>query len=1017
MTSKNGQSPVRLSLCMVVRDCAETLKPLLKAMRPYCGEIILVLGGASKDHTKAIATKYGDTVIDYDASPIFWDEHKDWARARNLALKHVTGEFFIWLDGDDLPPEGLERLPGLLDAMEKRAWGRCDLKYIYDRDEHGNETVVQTRERIMRTDLGWHWEDRVHETCHTPKEHIIGFSEELVVVHGRRAGGSSERNLPILKEMLRDDPKQRTVLHLAHAYFSLADYDAAQVYYADYVANPEDDLNQWNAAMMAARCAMMRGDWLGTQTWSMMALGITPAFKDPYIFMAHATWNIDRDADKTAAWLEKADNAHDAPLSVFRNPLDYTINRWDVEHRVLASRGRFKEALACVSAAYEIQPGPLWWNLMDYYSEAVRCEHSVMSAIQIVDHLVRRGDIVRAKQFVDYLLPQTIRKDHRILAVKERLESFLIVATDAKETYEKHDGTDISNDMSPVKRVEWYIQRLTAAGAKTVLEVGCHTGDVSRVLAKAGFSVHGIDFNANAIERAKELAGNNPLLRFDAIELGQVTEQYDAVLFAEILEHLTPQKQMDVLMRADDLAPMVLGSSPGEFLAYGKGLFEHDPALRAHIFEFDQSDMEQLLLTNPERHIVNCHKILDEGQVNFGSPGFGNRVFEYNNDRPMGLGVTIFLGEGPEAWTPRSIDEEGLGGSETAAVRLAESLAAKGLLVTVYAMEDGVYNGVVYRHHSKFQPDEERDVLIVSRKPWTLMERPNAHMVFLWCHDTSYGELFTPEIAANIDGVVVMSEWQRGHWAEAYPWLDAQKVHVIGNAITLYAEEDVWWCSGERCLKCKGAGCGEGKHTQAIEKQPHRFIWPSSPDRGLDDVLAMWPTVREMWGDAELHVYYGFNYLDVAARTRPERARFKAQVLKAARQPGVFLHGRIGQEDLAHEFARSQFWLYPSLQPDGTDWPETFCIAAVETQAYGCIPLTRKVAALAERIVNPECFVESWTPEDICARLKEWDEQGTPEAVEEMRRSAEAYTWASVADGWIALTVATAMPALEPVGG
>lgn len=992
---KNGKGPVRLSLTMVVRDCADTLEPLLKSVAPHVQEIIIVLGGKATDHgkTERIARKYADKVVPVDWD---WDGHKDWARARNLALKHVTGEFWMWLDGDD-ELTNPERLSQIMDYMDREGLGRCDFVYDYDHDEHGNVTVQHQRERIMRTSLAWRWEDRVHETCHSEQPHVIGFSDRCKVIHRRESSGSSERNLPILLEMLKEEPKPRTLLHVGHAYFSLAEYDAAQRYYELYLERPEDDLNQWNAAMMAARCSFMRRDWLGVQSWSMAAIAVTPVLKDPYLFLAHAAYWTDEDVEAAASWLQSMEGKDDAPLSVFRNPLDYTVNLWDIEHRIHARRGEFRAALEACQKAYAVQPTVTWREQVRYYEEAVRAERSVAAVYSIVDHLVRRADTIRAKQFVDYLLPQTIREDPKIVKLRAWLQHILRPAYEPA-AYEQGDDVEITGDLSVLPRVQWYAERLKARGCKTVLEVGCHNGDVSRVLAQAGIHVTGIDINPHAVRKAHELSKGMDNLAFESKELRDIVADgrtFDAVLLAEILEHLPPSKQIEMLQLAEGIAPVVLGSSPAEFLAYGDGIFD-DRRPRWHVFEFDQRDMEELLLSDPARRIVNCHKVEDPGAF-MDSPGFGNRLFEFDRNRPNGLGIAFYLGEGFEHWTPRSIIEGGLGGSETAAAKLAEALAARGHFVSVFAMEDGVHNGVVYRKHDKFDAGDERDVLVISRQPWMLETRPNAKTVILWCHDTSYGDLFTPEVAGRIDRVVVMSEWHRKHWLETYPWFDESKLVVAGNGITLYDVEEA--------------------------HEPHRFIYSSSADRGLDELLRLWPEIRDMWPDAELEVFYGFNYLQAAGRMRPERKRFLQDVSRLARQPGVYLRGRVGQKQLAEAYARAQFWLYPSMQPDGSDWMETFCINALEAQAYGCIPVTRPVGALPERIHEGMCFIDDWTPPNVLERLAgltkwadqlgvNWDVLKQNSARHYMRNYARSYgnSWAAAADRWETMLAVLAEP-------
>src|SRR6185295_11417863 len=41
-----------------------------------------------------------------------------------------------------------------------------------------------------------------------------------------------------------------------------------------------------------------------------------------------------------------------------------------------------------------------------------------------------------------------------------------------------------------------------------------------------------------------------------------------------------------------------------------------------------------------------------------------------------------------------------------------------------------------------------------------------------------------------------------------------------------------------------------------------RFIFSSSPDRGLDVLLNLWPTIREHIPDAQLDIFYGWGLIE-----------------------------------------------------------------------------------------------------------------------------------------------------------
>lgn len=78
------------------------------------------------------------------------------------------------------------------------------------------------------------------------------------------------------------------------------------------------------------------------------------------------------------------------------------------------------------------------------------------------------------------------------------------------------------------------------SGKETVLEIGCHTGDVSRWLRHYGHQVTGIELNAAALERARPFL--QEAIAAD-VEQPQVWDQlsskrFDAVLLQHVLEHL-----------------------------------------------------------------------------------------------------------------------------------------------------------------------------------------------------------------------------------------------------------------------------------------------------------------------------------------------------------------------------------------------------------------------------------------------------------------------------------------------
>ena len=64
--------------------------------------------------------------------------------------------------------------------------------------------------------------------------------------------------------------------------------------------------------------------------------------------------------------------------------------------------------------------------------------------------------------------------------------------------------------------------------------------------------------------------------------------------------------------------------------------------------------------------------------------------------------------------------------------------------------------------------------------------------------------------------------------------------------------------------------------------------------------------------------------------------------LALTKTPGIVLHGRVNQAELAEAMLSASVWFYP------TWFSETSCITAMEAQAAGLICVCPPIAALAE---------------------------------------------------------------------
>jgi glycosyltransferase involved in cell wall biosynthesis len=295
------------------------------------------------------------------------------------------------------------------------------------------------------------------------------------------------------------------------------------------------------------------------------------------------------------------------------------------------------------------------------------------------------------------------------------------------------------------------------------------------------------------------------------------------------------------------------------------------------------------------------------------------------------LDIVIYTGPALEPWNPETIEKTGIGGSETMAWEMAKRLAKQGNRVRVFgcltrAME-GVFEGVEFISSDSYG-DVTCDVLIASRAPWAVDDgfRLKAGCRILWVHDLHCGEALDHVRDMRFDRILCLSEWHKKFFLSCYPRMNPDKVIVTRNGIDLGRFSVGTWA-----------------------RNPHKAVYSSSPDRGLQTAVDCWPVIRRSVPDAELHVFYGWdNWRKSAEMNNDEPALRSILFLKelSEKTEGVFLHGRVNQHALAIEMMSAGVWVLP------TWFQETSCISAMEAQAAGCRIATSPIAALTETVGN-----------------------------------------------------------------
>lgn len=337
--------------------------------------------------------------------------------------------------------------------------------------------------------------------------------------------------------------------------------------------------------------------------------------------------------------------------------------------------------------------------------------------------------------------------------------------------------------------------------------------------------------------------------------------------------------------------------------------------------------------------------------------------------------VVFFCGGAWEDWVDTSVIG-GIGGSEEATVYLSREFAKLGYKVTVFNQcgeLEGLYNGVEYKNYAKFHPKDEFDILICWRS--NMLQDVKARKKYIWLHDVPSKDMITDEDFENLDGVIVLSQYHKSYLSHLK---NQDKIIVSRNGLNVKDFEGI-----------------------TETRNPHRMIYASSYDRGLEHLLERWSDIRSEVPDAELHIYYGWTtYLKMMEVGRRPKEYYD-KMCALMKQEGIFEHGRIGQKKLAKEYFKSGVWVYPC------HFEEISCIGAMRSQATGAVPICTDYAALKETVkygVKVEGDVKDEATYDLFAKkliklLKTPDYQEKVRS-EMMPWAKENLSWEGVAKEW-----------------
>ncbi len=332
-----------------------------------------------------------------------------------------------------------------------------------------------------------------------------------------------------------------------------------------------------------------------------------------------------------------------------------------------------------------------------------------------------------------------------------------------------------------------------------------------------------------------------------------------------------------------------------------------------------------------------------------------------------------------------SLESGSLGGSETALISMARALAKRGHEVRVFCNCDrpGVYDGVQYFGIDSFAgmcAMSSVDVLIASRWFHFLHMQIPAGLRVLWLHDviTGHEEFMAGQFQTDL--IMPLSDYHIENYTAKLPDLE-RIMWKTGNGV------DMDLIDKARRPKVKG-----------------KLIFTSRPERGLHYLLRdILPEIIKRRPDVKL---YFANY-DTTALDSPPQVRQIVQMcdhMAKADPQHIVPMGHLHKEALYQQMSSAQLQLYP------TDFPEIFCITAVEAQACGTPIVTTNDFALQETVgTKSGVLIDGKPPEPayikafadhVCDLLDDQDKLAEMSAAGPEFVKQRGYVWDALAETW-----------------
>jgi cellulose synthase/poly-beta-1,6-N-acetylglucosamine synthase-like glycosyltransferase len=349
-----------------------------------------------------------------------------------------------------------------------------------------------------------------------------------------------------------------------------------------------------------------------------------------------------------------------------------------------------------------------------------------------------------------------------------------------------------------------------------------------------------------------------------------------------------------------------------------------------------------------------------------------------------------------------TLNEKGLGGSESAIIYLGQELTKLDINITVFNRcdKEGIYDNVRYIDISKVNENtEDFDIVIASRNvlPFVPIEQRDAvlskfpeHDIanykplidrskykVLWLHDNFVlGEewLENTLVKGHYDEIFTLSDWHTQYIPNAMHGQELRHFEVMKRKMFQTR-------NGVKNFYNKTLDLGtyedeNGKTTSLKDK--NLFIYNASTTKGMVPLLdTIWPRIHEEFPEAKLYIVGGYY-----SNNDPKKKTDKIEDIWIKKKKdhngkrNVYFTGILTQKEIADLLVKASYFIYPGA------FPETFGISATEALNYNVPLITTRFGALEETAPEATSYLIDYP---ITMGLKNYNTEGSvadPEQVE-----------------------------------